>query len=169
MLRVFVVLSSVPTEKTRAVAPGYQSYSSPVELWMLDSRQHACAKGPYLGHSWVMLGMHSRFDCCSSQCRESAAIVVGRVRPFLGNDVITGPRSPTCCVSAPCCFTFPKQVESEEDLPFSLDIYKIVDMAEAARRTHLTDLLKTCPSRDAGQAFIDKYLHKIKHLNPHLP
>lgn len=61
------------------------------------------------------------------------------------------------------------QVESEEDLPFRFDIYKIVDMTEANRRTYMTDLLEGCPSRDAVQAFVDKYLHRIKHLNPHLP
>lgn len=61
----------------------------------------------------------------------------------------------------------PWQVESEDDLPVAFDVHEIVDMDVTERRSHLTTVLKDCPS-DGKEAFIEKYVERINELNPHL-
>eukprot|EP00752_Nemacystus_decipiens_P007748 g6926.t1 len=56
------------------------------------------------------------------------------------------------------------QVESEDELPGSLDLHQLVELKEGERRAFLESTLKACAS-DVMPAFIDKCLERISELD----
>mmetsp|Transcript_12423 Transcript_12423/g.18646 ORF Transcript_12423/g.18646 Transcript_12423/m.18646 type:complete len:108 (+) Transcript_12423:60-383(+) len=58
------------------------------------------------------------------------------------------------------------KVESEDDLPFDFDIHELMDIDRPKRRSFLEERLKDCPS--SAEGFMEKYLEKIKTMNPRL-
>lgn len=58
------------------------------------------------------------------------------------------------------------KVESEDDIPVEFDILKIIEKDETAQRQFLADMLADCPNREGALEFIDKFLHRVKELNP---